>query len=331
MNPQSGQVDRHWMSSDCLAANPLGDPAERALYVWSPAGFGPEVALPTILLLPAFTSTGVAYLSESWRRPSLPQRLDGYVSEGMPPVRLVLPDCMTAVGGSQYLNSAGCGEYATWIAEEVPAFVEERYAGNGRWGAVGSSSGGYGALVLAMTRPGRFQAIAAHSPDSAFDVCYPPDFPAAVEVIRAAGGLKTWWTDFSGRSHLKSSDHAVLGLVGMACAYSPNSSAAPLPCDLPVDLETGAVVSDVFEAWLSFDPLRMIPENTEALACLEGLWLDVGRKDEFRLQVGSRLMHKALAGLGLPCTFSEHDGGHFGLKSRLDHSLPWLAQKLAGH
>jgi S-formylglutathione hydrolase FrmB len=323
-----GQVDRHWMPSTSLEGNPLGDPASRALYVWSPPGIGPEISLPTVLLLPAFTSTGVTYLSEGWRRQSLPQRLDAFYEEGMAPVRLVLPDCMTAVGGSQYLNSAGCGEYATWIAQEVPAFVEARYAGTGRWGAVGSSSGGYGALVLAMTRPGRFHAIAAHSPDSAFEVCYPPDFPAAVEVLRAAGGLGTWWADFSTRNHLKSSDHAVLGVVGMSCAYSPKMEEKPLPCRLPVDLETGAVDSEVFERWLAFDPLRMIPEHAEALSKLAGLWLDVGRKDEFRLQVGSRLMDKSLSKTGIQCTFSEHDGGHFGLKSRLDYSLPWLARIL---
>jgi S-formylglutathione hydrolase FrmB len=316
------------MTSVCLENNPLGDPVDRVVSVWSPVGFAPDVALPTILLLPAFTSTGVTYLSQAWRRPSLPQRLDGFFQQGMPPVRLVLPDCMTAVGGSQYLNSGGCGEYATWIAEEVPAFVEQHYAGTGRWGAVGGSSGGYGALVLAMTRPGRFQAIAAHSPDSAFDVCYPPDFPAAVEVIRSAGGLSSWWADFSARSFLKSSDHAVLGLVGMACAYSPDPIGKPLPCHLPVDLETGALVRSVFDTWLDFDPLRMIPNHTDALCQLSGLWLDVGRKDEFRLQVGARLMHKELDRLGLPCTFSEHDGGHFGLKSRLDFSVPWLAQRL---
>jgi len=323
-----GRVDRHWMSSSSLANNPLGDPAERALYVWSPPGIGTEVPLPTVLLLPAFTSTGVAYLSEGWRRKSLPQRMDAFYADGMPPFRLVLPDCMTAVGGSQYLNSAGCGEYATWIAEEVPDFVEAHYAGTGRWGAVGSSSGGYGALVLAMTRPGRFHAIAAHSPDSAFEVCYPPDFPAAVEVLRSAGGLGAWWSDFSTRNHLKSTDHAVLGVVGMACAYSPKTGEQPLPCRLPVDLETGAVDTEVFETWLDFDPVRMIPKSTEALSQLAGLWLDVGRKDEFRLQVGSRLMAKSLAKTGIQCTFSEHDGGHFGLKSRLDHSLPWLAGKL---
>jgi S-formylglutathione hydrolase FrmB len=247
----------------------------------------------------------------------------------MPPVRVVLPDVMTAVGGSQYLDSEGIGQYATWIAEELPAFVESHYAGTGQWAATGSSSGGYGALVLAMTRPGRFQAIAAHSPDAAFEVCYPPDFPVAVESIRDAGGLDAWWSDFSTRDTLLNSDHAVLGVVGMSCAYSPRKDRVPLPCTLPVDLETGATREAVFEKWLSHDPLRMIPNHVEALGGLKGLLLDVGRRDEFRLQVGARLMRKAMDTAGLDCHFVEHDGGHFRLKSRLDLSIPWLAQRLS--
>ena len=182
-----------------------------------------------------------------------------------------------------------------------------------------------------MTRPERFRAIAAHSPDAAFEVCYPPDFPQAVEVIRDAGGLDAWWTNFSSRSVLHGSDHVVLGLVGMSCAYSPRTDRKPLPCTLPVDLETGAVRASVFEKWLQFDPLRMIPSHIEALAGLKGLYLDVGRRDEFRLQVGARQMRSALEEAGLRCHFEEHEGGHFGLKSRLELSIPWLAGRLGAH
>ena len=182
---------------------------------------------------------------------------------------------------------------------------------------------------MAMTRPGHFKAVAAHSPDSAFEVCYPPDFPVAVEQIRDAGGLSAWWSDFAGRDRLKGSDHAVLGLVGMACAYSPAPHHAPLPCVLPVDLDTGALKEEVFQQWLTQDPLRMIPEHHSALSELEGLYLDVGRRDEFRLQVGARLMARELDRMGVECRFKEHDGGHFGLKSRLALSIPWLAKKLS--
>jgi len=317
------------MQSDCLQDNPLGDPSLREIAVWTPAGFEDSDALPTILVLPAFTSTGAAYLARGWRKPSLPERLDVLLKNGMQPVRVVMPDVVTAVGGSQYLNSPGIGQYATWVAEELPAFLAEQFVAGERWGLTGSSSGGYGALTLAMSYPGRFFAIAAHSPDAAFEVCYPPDFPVAVEVLRDAGGLSAWWGDFRNRVSLKNSDHAVLGLVGMSCAYSPNVGRSPLPCTLPVDLDTGAIRSEVFETWLDHDPVRLLPRNRSAIQSLGGLYLDVGRRDEFRLQVGARLLAKSLDEMGVNFEFAQHDGGHFGLKARLDLSVPWLAACLA--
>lgn len=328
---ERGVVERHWMDVACLSGNPLGDPTHREVHVWSPHGYGASEALPWVLVLPAFTSTGVAYLSRGWRKPSLPERLDRLMLEGMPPVRVILPDAMTAVGGSQYLDSAGIGQYATWMLDELPTSLAAHYAPHPQWAVTGSSSGGYGALSLAMHRPGHFSAIAAHSPDAAFETCYPPDFPAGVEVLRDAGGLSAWWSDFRSRNTLKSTDHSVLGLVGMSCAYSPKQGEQPLPCRLPVDLETGALIPEIFEKWLQHDPVRMVPKFTEGLAALTGIYLDVGRRDEFRLQVGARLLAKNMDAAGLDLNYVEHDGGHFGLKSRFGLSIPWLAERMGAH
>ena len=71
-------------------------------------------------------------------------------------------------------------------AEELAVEAQHPTAETGppRWGVFGKSSGGYGALMLPTLFPGRFLAAAAHPPDAAFDVAYPPDFPSAVEAIR---------------------------------------------------------------------------------------------------------------------------------------------------
>ena len=281
-----------------------------------------------MLVLAGFTGSGFGFLNRKWRAPSLPERLDALVEAGMPPMALVMPDVLTAVGGCQYLDSEGIGHYATWIVEELRDFVGVKLALNGAWGVVGKSSGGYGALVLSMNHPGAFQAIAAHSPDAGFEYCYPPDFPGAVETIRAAGGLEAWWSDFQQGGPLKSRDHAVLNLVGMSCAYSPDPARTPIPCVLPVDLETGETRAEVFEAWTRFDPARMVASHQEALEDLAGIYLDVGLKDEFRLQVGARQVSRALGQSGISHHFAEHAGGHFQLNARFDLSLPFLRENL---
>ena len=321
---EQGSVVQHWMDVECLRNNPLGDPSQREVHVWSPAGVEAGQSLPWVLVLPAFTSIGAAYLSRGWRKPSLPQVLDALIAQGMKPCRVVLPDAMTAVGGSQYLDSTGVGNYATWMVEELPRSLGEHYGEHPDWFATGSSSGGYGALSLAMLRPGHFKAVAAHSPDAGFETCYPPDFPVAVETIRDAGGLSAWWKEFRERDSLRGPDHPVLGLVGMSCAYSPEPGAKPLPCRIPVDLDTGALIPEIFEEWLAHDPVKMIPQHFEALSELSGIYLDVGRRDEFRLQVGARRVAQELANASVDLNYGEHNGGHFGLKGRLKTSIPWL-------
>ena len=72
------------------------------------------------------------------------------------PVVIPMPDCWTAYGGAQFIDSAGTGKYMTYLCDELVPFVDERFATlaerDGR-AVQGKSSGGYGALVLPMLRP----------------------------------------------------------------------------------------------------------------------------------------------------------------------------------
>ena len=63
-------------------------------------------------------------------------------------------------------------------------------------GVMGKSSGGYGALALAMRHPDVFGAVASHSGDMYFDYCYRPDIPRAIDLYRAAGGVEAWLRAF---------------------------------------------------------------------------------------------------------------------------------------
>ena len=325
---KTGTVHALVHDSQALRDNPLGDPSVRDVFVYTPPNWDSKMELPVLLALPAFCGIAWGFLNRRWRDESLPERMDRLVAAGMPPMLVVIPDSITAVGGSQYLDSPGIGAYQEWITVELKAFVEERFSTTGSWGAIGKSSGAYGALVMAMQRPGCFRAIAAHSPDAGFEYCYPPDFPGALEAIRVAGGLSAWCEEFQKGGPIRGSQHSVINLLGMSCAYSFHSEGEPLPCELPVDLETGATRKDVFSRWLELDPVRMASKNEDALSRLNGLWLDVGRKDEFRLQVGARLLQRELQAMNVSHEFVEHPYGHFKLDHRFDQSLPFLAERL---
>ena len=311
--------------STVLRGNHFGDPSDREVYVVEPTGWDGR-PLPALLGIAGFTGSHFGFLNRRWREENLVQRFQRLMNEGAPPALLVLPDAMTRYGGGQFLDTPTFGPYASWLTQELLPWVSERYPVTG-WGVFGKSSGGFGAFSLCLSFPGTFGALAAHAPDAGFEYGYTPDFPKAVEDLRAVGGLQAWLEDFHGRRGLKGADHGILNLLAMSLCYSPDMTAEPLPCRLPVDLETGELVQEVFQGWLKHDPARRIVQEHEALADT-AIWLDVGRRDEFRLQVGARMVHRALTESQLHHHYEEHSGGHFKLNSRLDFSLPFLARAL---
>ena len=74
----------------------------------------------------------------------------------MAPTIVVFPDCFTAFGGTQYINSSAIGNYADYINTELVPLIDQEFrtkAAREHRGCFGKSSGGYGSLMLAMHYP----------------------------------------------------------------------------------------------------------------------------------------------------------------------------------
>ena len=74
-----------------------------------------------------------------------------FAAAGCPDAIVVFVDAWTALGGSQFLNSASTGRYLDYLCDEVVPFVDGRYPvlpGRDHRGLSGHSSGGYGAMVV---------------------------------------------------------------------------------------------------------------------------------------------------------------------------------------
>jgi enterochelin esterase family protein len=115
----------------------------------------------------------------------------------------------------------------------------------------------------------------------------------------------------------------------MAANYSPNPATPPFGIDLPVDLQTGAFRPDVWERWLAHDPLRLVERHADALRSLRLLFLDCGTRDEFHLHLGTRMLARRFAALGIAHEHQEFDDGHMNIAYRYEVSLPRLARSLA--
>ncbi|HLZ20664.1 MAG TPA: alpha/beta hydrolase-fold protein [Ktedonobacterales bacterium] len=325
-------IETPMLESAVLAGNPLGDPAARALPVVLPPGYGESSKrYPVIVGLTGFTGRGIMLLNDDAWQPNLAQRLERLYAEGMPHAIFVLPDGFTRYGGSQYINSAATGRYEDYVIEEVIPFVDTHYRTISRpegRGVFGKSSGGYGSMILGMRHPEIFGALACHSGDMAFNLCYYVDFPKFCNGINKAGGVEAWWRQFAAKAKKTHDDIEVLNILAMASCYSPDAS-APLGIGLPVDLHTCALIPEVWARWLEWDPAELLDRYGENLRGLRLLYMDCGFRDQFHLHFGARLMAQRLSARDIAFEYEEFDDDHMSIQYRYDVSLPKLAAALA--
>ena len=247
---------------------------------------------------------------------------------------VVMADCLTRFGGSQYINSAATGRYADHLIDELVPFVDARYrtlADREQRVVMGKSSGGYGATVLAMRHPDVFGLAVDHSGDKYFELCYRADIPAAVAALARYDALRRRASSPASRSRASERGRhwfTLVNMLAMASCYSPNP-AAPIGFDLPFDPYTAELRADVWARWLAHDPIELAAAHADALRSLRLYYLDCGRWDEHHLQYGDRIYARRLQALSVPHVYEEFDGGHMNVGHRYDVSLRAVSAALA--
>jgi enterochelin esterase family protein len=320
-------------TSKVLQGNALGDPHQREVWCYLPAGYQEsDRRYPVIYFLAGFTGKGRMLLNASGFEESIDQRLDRLIgTRAMPPAICVLPDCFTRLGGSQYVNSSATGRYEDYVVEEIVPFVDAELRtlpGRDHRGVTGKSSGGYGAFRLTMRHPDVFGALGSHAGDAYFEYCYKADFPKFVRGINKAGGVEAFFRHFEALPKKTSEAMEVLNILAMAACYSPNPK-EPLGIDLPVNLKTGEVRADVWKRWEAEDPVHMARPRAAALKSMKTIFIDAGSRDEFSLELGARIFCSRLDELGVPYTYEEFDDTHMAIVYRYDRSLTELTKALA--
>ncbi|MFC1543564.1 alpha/beta hydrolase [Candidatus Neomarinimicrobiota bacterium] len=336
--PLSGSIKHLTLNSDLLKDNPLGDPPNRTFPVYLPPGYNDDDSrYPVIYALAGFTGTGANMAGFSVWEENLPEQVDDLIiDKNCPAVIVVMPDCFTRLGGSQYINSPHTGPYEDYFTEEVIPFVDgelRTIPERDQRGVLGKSSGGYGALSLAMKHSDLFTTAACHSGDLYFEYCYLRDFPKAVDTLNKYGGVAGFLKEFAGAVK-KGSLIPTLNIVAMAAAYSPDpkgdaSGDSPDIC-LPFTIPEGELIAEVWQQWLAHDPVRMVEQGAfaEALRSLKLLYVDAGDRDEFALHLGARIFIERLKALNIPYHYEEFTDGHFGINYRYKVSLELMAKAL---
>lgn len=331
--PLRGTLDEHTITSAALADNPLGDPAERALWVLTPPHVEPDEPSPAIYLIQGFTGHLAMWRYRMSLRESALERFDAALAaDDHPPVRLVFVDCFTSLGGSQFVDSPAVGAYHTYLCEDVVGFVDARYptlCAPEHRGIAGKSSGGYGAMITPMLRPDVFGALATHAGDALFEACFGGDFREVARRLRDSygGSWETFWADWRTRPHgARTDDDVLFNAWTMAACWSADPDGT---VRLPFEATTGRLIDAVWQRWLDWDPVRMAPRHAAALVGMRAIWIDAGTRDQFWLDLGAQAFREALAEIGVePTHFELFDATHSGIEYRYPMAVRHLAERL---
>lgn len=321
------------VESAALRGNPLGDPAARPLAVYLPPGYDADASrrYPVLYGLHGYAGNVAALLASRPWETNVVQWADRLIAERrMPAAIVVLVDGFTRLGGSQYVDSIHNGAYATYVVRDVVGHVDARYrtiAGEGGRAVFGKSSGGFGAMHLVLAHPGTFAAFASHSGDAYFRYAHVPYFAAVQRVLEQHGGIEAFVSAFEARTKRPQAFYTTMEVLGYAAAYSP-AAAQAFALDLPFDPATGELREDVFARWLAYDPAERIAAGADALGRLRLRYLDCGRRDEYGLDIGARIVAQRIRGLGLAVRHEEFDDDHRNIGYRHEISLPALADAL---
>lgn len=360
-NWQAGTVVVLEHVSKVLQGNALGDPCVRQLAVWLPPGYdrgatGRGKRYPMVMDLAGYTGSGLSHVAWKNFSENIPERAARLVHERkMAPAIIVFPDCFTALGGNQYINSSAIGRYADYLIKEIIPFIDREFrtlATREHRGCFGKSSGGYGAIMHGMQHASTWGAIANHSGDAYFDYVYWHDWPNTLNTLakyrakplrvgpvdmrrleRGAnrglddGRVKRFLNKVYAEAKLSGAEvHALMNLC-MAASYDPDPK-APNGFRLPFNLDTGEVIPARWQAWRNHDPINLVAKYQKNLRSLRGIYIDCGWRDQYHIHYGTRILSKRLQLAGISHQYEEFDDTHSDIDYRLDRSLPFLSRAL---
>ncbi len=336
---KSGSIVIDSFESKLLKNNPLGDPALRSFPVYLPHSyFLSKKKYPVVYLLTGFTGRGMMALNESFLNENIHERLDRLQSKGlMKEMIVVMPDCITKYGGSQYANSKATGRYEDYIKIELVNYIDSNYKTISRSSSravMGKSSGGYGSVILAMKNPDVFGLMCSTAGDMCFEYCYIPDFAKFVTQIERYGKGHKAVSNFiknelNNKQPKPKSFHNILNVIGMSSCYSPNPKGVESKgynFDLPFDILTGKLSESVFRKWLRKDPVNLVDKYKGNLKKLKLIFLDAGKRDEFNLNIGARIFVEKLKYNGINYIHEEFDDGHFNIQYRYDRAFEVISK-----
>ena len=298
--PLRGALERITVHGASLEGNLEGDNPDRPVTVYLPPGYAssPGRRYPVLYMLHGFTDSDLNWMG--WREHfvNVPAAMERALDAGtVQEMIIVMPNAYTAYAGSMYSSSVTTGDWETFVAEEVVAYVDANYRTipeRGSRGLAGHSMGGYGTMRIGMKRPDVFGSIYAMSA-----CCMPASLDPEPERFEQLVAIRT----------MDEVDAASFGAkiaFASSAAWSPNPNAPPFYLDFPV--ADGAVQPDVVARQAANSIFAMIDQYVPELRALDAIALDCGEQDF--LVDGTRELSRILDSYGIEHTAEIYDPGN---------------------
>jgi len=318
-----GTLERVVVHGNSLDGNLEGDSPDRCVSVYLPPSYrsSPNRRYPVVYVLHGYTDDDQHWFGWTEHFVNVPAGMENALGSGAAKeMILVMPNSYTLYQGSMYSSSVTTGDWETFVAEELVAFVDGHYRtvpNRESRGLAGHSMGGYGAMRIGMKRPDVFSADYVMSP-CCMNAALDPSGPV--------------WAQVQGLERPEDAGTLSFGVratAAEAAAWSPNPDNPPFFFDLPV--KNGEIQPEVVAAWVANATLAMVYQYVANLKRLAGLAIDVGVEDR-GIAGSSRQLDEILTRFGVPHTFEVYDpGDHISrVQERVEENvLPFFSAVLA--
>ncbi|WP_242123802.1 alpha/beta fold hydrolase [Sphingobium sp. Sx8-8] len=310
-------IERIKVHAPTIEGNLEGESADRDVLVVLPPSYGrePRRRYPVIYALHGYSIGAEQWTGEI----HVPTTVQNAFARGAREMILVLPDSNTVHNGSMYSSSVTTGDFETFIARDLVAYIDGHYrtiAKRDSRGLAGHSMGGYGTTRIGMKHADMFGALYMMSPCclSARDAGrMDADAMKALEAVRTPA-------DSAGLPFI------LRAQLATAAAWSPNPKSPPLYLDLPV--KDGVVQPQILARWAANAPLAFVDQYVGNLRRYRAIAIDVGDRDG--LKGDAQTLHEVLDRYGIGNSFQIYEGDH---TSRVawrfqDELIPFFSRNL---
>jgi S-formylglutathione hydrolase len=306
---QSGTVTHVQVPAPSLNGNLVGTPTSQAAVIYLPPSYASsrDRRYPVLYLL-----HGLYDSSSVWTRliqlPTIADRL--IAKDRLPEMIVVMPDGGNRYGGGYYRNSPVTGRWQDFLAEDLTRFVDGNYRTQGEpdgRAIAGWSMGGYGALHLAMERPGVVSVVYAISP-CCLDLV--DDIGFGSELWKRAAAIKT---PQDVDDALNRKDMFAAAGVGLLGAFDPAPDAPPLYVRFPCQVVGRDLIVDrpAVNRLVAQFAINNVERTASALKSLTALALDYGINDTFaHIPPSTAAFSRRLTELSVPHRLESYEGDH---------------------